>query len=101
MMIPNSMILNLTVVPLEEPEGIDVRVRFDSRISPDRVQKRLAEAITVPLLREPAIWLEEIDRDEVVVRIQATPEDPGDGAKLAGEVLSVTRDTSELRTPDR
>ncbi len=99
MMIPNSMILNLTVVPLEEPEGIDVRVRFDSRISPDRVQKRLGEAITVPLLREPSIWLEEIDRDEVVVRILATPEDPEDGAKLAGEVLSVTRDTSEFRNP--
>jgi small conductance mechanosensitive channel len=97
MMIPNSVILGLTVVPLEEPDGIDIRARFDSRVSPDRVQTRLAEAITVPLLREPSIWLEEIDRDEVVVRIQATPADPADGAKLAGEVLSVTRDTSELR----
>lgn len=100
-MIPNSVILGLTVVPLEEPEGIDVRARFDSRVSPDRVQTRLREAITVPLLREPSIWLEEIDRDAVVVRIQATPADPADGATLAGEVLSVTRDTSELRTPDR
>lgn len=100
-MIPNSVILGLTVVPLEEPDGIDVRARFDSRVSPDRVQTRLREAITVPLLREPSIWLEEIDRDEVVVRIQATPVDPADGAKLAGEVLSVTRDTSELKTPDR
>ena len=98
-MIPNSVILGLTVVPLEEPDGIDVRARFDSRVSPDRVQTRLREAITVPLLREPSIWLEEIDRDEVVVRIQATPADPADGAKLAGEVLSVTRDTSELRSP--
>jgi small-conductance mechanosensitive channel len=100
-MIPNSVILGLTVVPLEEPDGIDVRARFDSRVSPDRVQTRLSEAITVPLLREPSIWLEEIDRDEVVVRIQATPVDPADGAKLAGEVLSVTRDTSELKTTDQ
>lgn len=101
MMIPNSVILGLTVVPMEEPEGIDVRARFDSRVSPDRVQTRLREAITVPLVREPSIWLEEIDRDEVVVRIQATPADPADGARLAGEVLSVTRDTSEQKTADR
>jgi small-conductance mechanosensitive channel len=100
-MIPNSVILGLTVVPMEEPEGIDVRARFDSRVSPDRVQARLGEAITVPLVREPSIWLEEIDRDEVVVRIQATPVDPADGAKLAGEVLSVTRDTAELKSPDQ
>ncbi len=100
-MIPNSVILGLTVVPMEEPEGIDVRARFDSRVSPDRVQSRLGEAITVPLLREPSIWLEEIDRDEVVVRIQATPADPADGSKLAGEVLSVTRDTAEQKSPDQ
>lgn len=101
MMIPNSVILNLTVVPMEEPEGIDVKARFDSRISPDRVQTRLKEAITVPLVREPSIWLEEIDKGEVVVRIQATPADPRDGGRLASEVLSVTRDTSELKSAAR
>ena len=51
--------------------------------------------------REPHISLEEIDSDEVVVRIAATPESEEDGPRLADEVLSaiasVTRegDTDE------
>ena len=50
---------------------------------------------------EPHISLEEIDSDEVVVRIAATPESEADGPRLADEVLSaiasVTRegDTDE------
>jgi hypothetical protein len=44
---------------------------------------------------DPRILLEEIDGDEVVVRVQATPDHPPDGAQLASEVLaavsSVTR----------
>ena len=35
--------------------------------------------------------LEEVDRDEVVLRITATPDHAGDGAKLAEEVLAVAR----------
>jgi hypothetical protein len=50
---------------------------------------------------EPHISLEEVDSDEVVVRIAATPESEEDGPRLADEVLSaiasVTRegDTAE------
>ena len=35
----------------------------------------------------PRIALEELDGDEVVVRISATPERPSDGPRLASEVL--------------
>ena len=40
------------------------------------------------LAGEPRISLEEIDGDEVVVRILATPEDSREGPRLASEVLA-------------
>lgn len=95
-MVPNNVILNCAVVPLREPDGIDVKARFDSHVSPALVQEMLHKAITVPTRRPPSIWLEEIDRDEVVLRITATPMNPSDGAKLAEQVLSVTRGTFEF-----
>ncbi len=42
----------------------------------------------------PKISLEEIDGDEVVVRIQATPRLPSDGPRLATEVLQVVHEQS-------
>ena len=98
-MIPNSVVLGATVVPLHEPEGIDIKARFDSHVSPSRIQEMLNHAVTVPTLRPPAIWLEEIDRNEVVVRISATPVDPDDGPRLAEEILSVTRGSFEMPVP--
>lgn len=100
MMIPNSIILNLAVEPLREPDSIDLRARFDSHTGPAMVQDMLRQAITVPTLRPPRIELEEVDRDEVVLRISATPVDPADGAKLAEQVVSVTRGTFEYEKPD-
>ena len=47
----------------------------------------LEQAITTPVRDRPQIQLEEVDGDEVVVRITATPEHPADGPKLASEVL--------------
>jgi small-conductance mechanosensitive channel len=100
MMIPNALLLNLAVEPLREPDSIDLRARFDSHLSPAKVQDMLRQAITVPTLRPPRIELEEVDRDEVVLRISATPVNPGDGAKLAEQVVSVTRGTFEYEQPD-
>jgi len=99
-MIPNSVVLGATVIPLHEPEGIDIKARFDSHVSPSRIQEMLEHAITVPTLRQPAIWLEEIDRNEVVVRISAAPVDPDDGPRLADEILSVTRGSFEMPLPE-
>lgn len=100
MMIPNNLLLNVIVEPLREPEGMDLRARFDSHVSPAEVQAMLSKAITVPTVRPPSIWLEEVDRDEVVLRIAATPINPEDGAKLAEQVVSVTRATFEYERPD-
>jgi len=99
-MVPNNVLLTLAIIPLREPRGIDIKARFDSHVSPRHVQAMLDHAITVPTLREPSIWLDGIDRDEVVLQISATPVDPDDGATLAEQILSVTRGTFEFDLPD-
>jgi small conductance mechanosensitive channel len=92
MMIPNGVLLTLAVMPLREPQQVDLRARFDSDVSPAAIQERLASSVTVATRYPPRISLEEIDRDEVVLRIAATPDRPADGAKLAEEILAVARD---------
>jgi hypothetical protein len=62
------------------------RLRPDVR--PSDLQALLEENVTTPVRTEPSISLEEVDRDEVVVRIAATPLSDGDGARLADEVLA-------------
>jgi hypothetical protein len=70
-------------------------------VKPSEVQELLEAGVRIPVRAEPHISLEEIDSDEVVVRIAATPESEADGPRLADEVLSaiasVTRegDTDE------
>ncbi len=49
----------------------------------------------MPLRYPPDITLEELDRDEVVVQIAATPQNPADGARLAAEILSAVREDVE------
>jgi small conductance mechanosensitive channel len=88
-MVPNSVVLNVAIVPLREPEGIDLRARLRPGITPLDVQEMLQSRIETPLRDTPRIALEELDGDEVIVRISATPERPADGPQLAGEVLDV------------
>jgi small conductance mechanosensitive channel len=93
-MVPNSVLLQLAIVPLREPNRVEMRARFSDATTPADIQRRLAETVSVPLRYPPDIALEELDRDEVVVRITATPLDPEDGAELAAEVLEAIRDRS-------
>jgi small conductance mechanosensitive channel len=86
-MIPNSVVLNVAIVPLREPDGVDLRARLAAGVTPLEVQQLLDESIETPMRDRPQIALEEIDGDEVVVRISATPERPSDGPRLASEVL--------------
>jgi small-conductance mechanosensitive channel len=86
-MIPNSVVLNVAIVPLREPDAVDLRARLASGVTPLEVQQLLDESIETPIRERPQIVLEEIDGDEVVVRISATPERPSDGPRLASEVL--------------
>ena len=86
-MIPNSVVLNVAIVPLREPDGVDLRARLPADVTPLEVQELLDSAIRTPVRNQPQITLEELDGDEVVVRISATPERPSDGPRLASEVL--------------
>ncbi len=86
-MIPNSVVLGAAVVPLREPQAVDVRVRLRQGMKPSHLQALLREAIVIPLRAAPHIALEEVDGDQVVVRVQATPEYARDGARLADAIL--------------
>jgi small conductance mechanosensitive channel len=92
LLVPNSVLLNLVVVPLREPDKVDVRVRFDGDASPQQVEEQLLGAITVPTRYRPSVSLEELDRDGVVLRVNATPLRPEDGSQLAEEVLAALRE---------
>jgi len=87
-MVPNSAVLGVAVVPLREPEGVDLRARLPADVAPSEVQALLQENVRTPMRDVPRILLEELDGDDVVVRIQATPEKAIDGPKLAAEVLA-------------
>lgn len=91
-MVPNSVLLQLAIVPLREPERVEMRARFDASTTPSEVEDRLASKISVPTRYPPDITLEELDRDEVVLRIAATPLRTSDGAQLAAEVLAAVRE---------
>jgi small-conductance mechanosensitive channel len=97
MMIPNNVLLQCAVMPLREPERVDLRARFDAGVSPAEIQRRLGRTITVPTRYPPDISLEEVDRDVVVLRITATPDNPSDGAKLAEEILAAARSEDGAR----
>jgi small conductance mechanosensitive channel len=90
-MIPNSVVLQLAISPLREPERVELRARFDAGVTPAEVQQMLERAITVDTRRRPDVTLEELDREEVIVRISATPQHPADGAQLAAEVIDAVR----------
>lgn len=103
LLVPNNVLLSLVVVPLREPDKVDVRARFPSQASPKEIEERLLQAITVPTRSKPSVSLEELDGDNVVFRVSATPLRPEDGSQLAEEVLEALRRsepaTSESRRP--
>ncbi len=87
-MIPNNVVLAAAVVPLVEPDAVDVQVTLSSGIRPSRVQAILEQAITTRTRSPARVLLEEIDGDHLVVRVQATPEKASDGARLADEIIA-------------
>ena len=91
MMIPNNLMLQCAVVPIREPERVDLKARVRAEVSPSRIQERLEQCIDVPTRYPPDISLEEVDHDEAVLRITATPERPTDGARLAEQIVAATR----------
>jgi small conductance mechanosensitive channel len=100
-MVPNSVVLNVAVLPLREPEAVDLRARLRAGMTPGDLQEILEKSLQTPLRDVPRITLEELDGEEVVVRIAATPRVAAQGRQLASELLSiVSRETrSRAATP--
>jgi small conductance mechanosensitive channel len=101
-MVPNSVVLNAAVIPLREPDAVDMRARLRAGMTPGELQQLLEASLQTPLRDAPRITLEEVDGDEVVVRISATPRLATDGRTLASEMLEVvsrvTRAGDQART---
>ena len=87
-MIPNNVVLAAAIVPLKEPDSVDVKVRLSSGVRPTQVQAILDNEVTTPTRSKATVLLEEVDGDQVVVRVQATPELAHDGAALADEIIA-------------
>jgi len=104
-LVPNRTVLGVAIIPLREPAGINLRARLRPGVTPADIQTLLLESVTTPIRGQPRILLEEVDGDEVIVRIQATPEHPHDGAHLAAEVLAgvgpATRRVDSARDEER
>jgi small conductance mechanosensitive channel len=101
MMVPNSVVLNVAVLPLREPEAVNLRARLRAGMTPGDLQEVLERSLQTPLRGAPRITLEELDGEEVVVRIAATPRVATQGRQLASELLGiVARETrSRSETP--
>jgi small-conductance mechanosensitive channel len=87
-MIPNTVVLAAAVVPLREPDSVDVKVRLSAGVRPSQLQAMLDEQISTAVRSPASVLLEEVDGDEVVLRVRATPENADDGARLADEVIA-------------
>jgi small-conductance mechanosensitive channel len=98
-MVPNSVVLNVAVMPLREPEAVNLRARLRAGMTPGDLQEILEQSLQTPLRDAPRITLEELDGEEVVVKIQATPRVASQGRVLASELLSiVSRETRSQAT---
>ena len=87
-MVPNSTVLMSAIVPLKEPAAIDLRARLRPEIKPSELQRVLEEGVSVQTRDRPHISVEEVDDEEVIMRVAATPERDEDGPRLADEVLA-------------
>jgi small conductance mechanosensitive channel len=87
-LIPNNVTMAAAVVPLREPAAVDLRARMKPDVKPSELQHFLEDKVTIPTRSRPNISVEEIDDEEVIMRIAATPELDRDGPRLADEILA-------------
>jgi small-conductance mechanosensitive channel len=99
-LVPNSVVLNAAVLPLREPDAVNLRARLRAGMTPGDMQEILEKALQTPLRDAPRITLEELDGDEVVVRISATPRVATQGRRLASELLSIASRETRSGRPD-
>ena len=96
-MIPNNIVLAAALVPVREPDGVDMRARLESDIRPSQVERLLRESISVATRSEPEVLLEEMEDGRVIFRVRATPADSDDGPDLADQVVAALDKVSNDR----
>jgi small-conductance mechanosensitive channel len=96
-MVPNSVVLNVAVIPLHEPDAVNLRARLRAGMTPGDLQEALENALETALRGSPRITLEELDGEEVIVNIAATPRRAAEGRQLASELLSVVARETRAR----
>jgi small-conductance mechanosensitive channel len=87
-MIPNNVAMSAAVVPLREPAAVDLRARLKSDVKPSELQRFLEENVGTATRSHPHISVEEVDHEEVIMRVNAVPELDRDGPRLADEILA-------------
>jgi small-conductance mechanosensitive channel len=87
-LVPNNAVVTSAIVPLRQPGSVDLIARLRPGIRPSEVQRMIEESVQVATRDHPQIHLEEVDDDEVVMRITATPMSDSDGPQLADEVMA-------------
>lgn len=88
-LVPNNVVLASVVVPVKEPESVDVRVTLGAGVRVSEVQDLLDENISTATRDPPAVLLDEIRGESVVVRVRATPEQGDEGSRLADEIIAI------------
>jgi small-conductance mechanosensitive channel len=88
MLVPNNSVVQAAIVPLREPGKVDLRARLRPGVKPSDLQRLIEETVTIPTRDHPHIELEEVDDEEVIMRITAVPVEDADGPRLADEVLA-------------
>src|SRR3954468_2915110 len=97
-MIPNNVAMGTAVVPLREPAAVDLLAHLEPGVKPSELQSFLEEHVRTPTRSPPHISVEEVDDEEVVMRVRAVPEIDRDGPRLADEILAaVGRVTGRAR----
>ncbi|MBJ7329484.1 MAG: mechanosensitive ion channel family protein [Solirubrobacteraceae bacterium] len=97
-LIPNRTVMNVAIIPLREPAGVNLRARLQPGVTPLDLHNLLVATIDTPMRGEPRVLLEELEDDAPIVRIQATPQEASEGARLASEVLrAIAPETQRVR----
>ena len=97
-LVPNSVVLNVAVTPLREPESVNLRARLRPGVTPADLQSLLSDRLETPMRTPPRITLEELIGEEVIVQIAATPQRAMDGPQLASELLAAVAEEARETT---
>jgi small conductance mechanosensitive channel len=90
-MVPNSILLQLAVIPMREPDPVGLRVRVPAEVTPAELQESLVDRLSVETRYPPHVELEELDDDKLSVIVRATPRNPSQGGRLAAEIVTAIR----------